>query len=99
LLNQAGLSPLQTLQSATIRPAEFLRVSDELGSVSQGKFADLVLLRSDPLNDIRNTTAIDAVILRGKLLNRAQLDGLLRKVVERAKPTRQLMKTLKWGEG
>ncbi|HKY30705.1 MAG TPA: amidohydrolase family protein [Pyrinomonadaceae bacterium] len=96
LLNQAGLTPMETLQTATIRPAEFLGIDKDTGSITRGKAADLVLLRSDPLQDIRNARAIEAVFVRGQLLNRKRLDLLLKKVAERAKPSRQMMKTLPW---
>jgi hypothetical protein len=48
-----------------------------VGAVEAGKIADLVLLSADPLADIRNTRQITAVILGGRLLGRAALDGLL----------------------
>jgi imidazolonepropionase-like amidohydrolase len=67
LLVDAGFTPLQSLQSATIRPAEYLGMTDRLGSVAPGKFADLVLLDADPLTDIANTRRIAAVVLNGKL--------------------------------
>jgi imidazolonepropionase-like amidohydrolase len=46
--------------------------------VGQGKLADLVLLDADPLEDIRNTQRISAVILGGKYLPRTKLDAMLR---------------------
>lgn len=98
LLHQGGLSPMQALQAATLRPAEFLGIANQTGSVSRGKLADLVLLRADPLRDIKNTGAIEAVVLHGQLLDRARLDGLLDGVKQRAQTTRQLMKTLPWAE-
>lgn len=52
LLVGIGLSPLQVLQSATIRSAEFLGVAADLGSVSAGKYADIIAVESDPLADI-----------------------------------------------
>jgi hypothetical protein len=76
-LVQAGLTPLQALQAATVRPAEFLGRTPEQGSVAAGKRADLVLLNASPLDDIRNTQKIDAVIVNGKYLNRGELDALL----------------------
>ena len=78
LLVNAGLSPLQALRSATLTPAEFLDADESLGSVSQGKMADLVLLDGDPLKDIHNTQKISAVIVGGKYLSRAKLDALMR---------------------
>jgi len=77
LLVEAGLTPLEALQSATMSPAEFLHTSKDSGTVEKGKFADLVLLDANPLDDIRNTRKIHTVILRGKLLDGAALDKLL----------------------
>jgi imidazolonepropionase-like amidohydrolase len=76
-LVDAGLTPMQALQAATKNPAEFLGKSDTQGTIEQGKFADLLLLDADPLADIHNTRKIRALILRGKLLDRTALDGLL----------------------
>jgi imidazolonepropionase-like amidohydrolase len=76
LLVKAGFTPGQAIEAATRVPAEFLRLGDA-GTIQKGKRADLVLLRANPLQDIRNTTRIDAVVLRGKLLNRTRLNLLL----------------------
>jgi imidazolonepropionase-like amidohydrolase len=78
---QAGLKPLEALQAATVKPAEFLGRAAEQGTITPGKRADLVLLNANPLDDIRNAQKIDAVIVNGKLLNRGDLDALLAKVV------------------
>lgn len=77
LFVQAGLTPLQALQTATINPARFLGLEESLGTIQPAKRADLVLLDANPLSDIHNTTKIHAVILRGRLLNRADLDEML----------------------
>jgi imidazolonepropionase-like amidohydrolase len=77
LLVESGLTPLAALQSATLRPAEFLGRAEELGSVAPGKLADLVLLGADPLADIHNTTQIQAVWFHGKYFDRTALDRLL----------------------
>ena len=77
LLVESGLTPLAALQSATVRPAEFLGRTEELGLVAPGKRADLVLLSADPLADIRNTAQIQAVWVQGKYFDRAALDRLL----------------------
>jgi imidazolonepropionase-like amidohydrolase len=77
LFVQAGLTPMQALQAATKNPAEFLGKLQTQGTIEPGKFADLLLLDENPLADIHNTRKIRAVILRGKLLDRAALDELL----------------------
>jgi hypothetical protein len=77
LLVQAGLTPMRALQAATKSPAEFLGKIKTQGTVESGKFADLLLLDANPLDDIRNTEKIRAVVLRGKLLDRSYLDALL----------------------
>lgn len=76
-LVQAGLTPLQALQTATKNPADFLGKLPSQGTIEQGKVADLVLLDANPLADIHNTQKIRAVILRGQLLDRPALDALL----------------------
>ena len=75
-LVEAGLTPMQALQAATVRPAEFLGRRAEQGTIEAGKRADLVLLDANPLDDIRNTQKIDAVVVNGTLLDRAELDTL-----------------------
>jgi imidazolonepropionase-like amidohydrolase len=79
LLVQAGLTPMQALQAATKRPAEFLGKLKTQGTIQRGQIADLLLLDANPLEDIHNTEKIRAVVLRGKLLDRNFLDELLSK--------------------
>jgi imidazolonepropionase-like amidohydrolase len=76
-LVQAGLTPMQALQAATSKPAEFLNRSNEQGTIAPGQRADLVLLDANPLANIHNTQKIHAVILKGKYIDRAALDALL----------------------
>jgi hypothetical protein len=78
-LVRAGLTPMQALQAATSAPAEFLGLSAQQGIIKEGKRADLVLLDANPLDDIHNTEKISAVVLNGRLLDRADLDALLKK--------------------
>jgi imidazolonepropionase-like amidohydrolase len=77
LFVQAGLTRMEALQTATRDPAEFLDNLDSQGTVAAGKNADLLLLDANPLDDIRNTQKIRALVLRGKLLDRVALDQLL----------------------
>ena len=85
LLAQAGLTPIQVIQAATINAAGALRKDKELGSIQAGKFADLVILNSSPLIDIRNTSNIDAVMIRGRLLDRKALDEMLTQAEAKAR--------------
>jgi len=80
LLVRAGLTPMQALQAATKAAAEFLDKGGEQGTVAAGKFADLVLLDANPLDDISNTGKIRAVVLRGKFLDRIALNDILSSV-------------------
>ncbi len=84
LMVQSGLSPMAALQSATRNPARFLNELSSSGTLEQGKIANLVLLTANPLEDIRNTRKIDAVVLKGKLLMRADLDKFLQDVATKA---------------
>jgi imidazolonepropionase-like amidohydrolase len=83
LFVQAGLTPLQALQTATLNPAKFLNRLADLGTVERGKLADLVLLDANPLEDIANTKKIRAVVLAGRYLDRPELNRML-KGVEKA---------------
>lgn len=80
LLVEAGLTPLEALQTATLNPARVLGLDDSLGTVEAGKLADLVLLDANPLEDITNTRRIRAVVADGRLYRRADLDRLLAEV-------------------
>lgn len=64
-VDSLGMSPTEALERATRRSAEFLGMADSVGTVEEGKLADLVLLDADPRADIRNTRRVSAVILRG----------------------------------
>lgn len=77
LFVEQGHTAAEALQAATVNAAQYSGASDDFGSVEPGRRADLVLLEADPLTDIRNTAKINAVILNGRLLDRARLDQLL----------------------
>jgi imidazolonepropionase-like amidohydrolase len=76
LWQDAGISPAEILRSATIVPAKFMGIDNRLGTIAEGKTASLVLLRSNPLEDIRNASQIESVIYRGDYFSRARLDSL-----------------------
>ena len=80
MLVQAGLTPLQALQAATINGAKFMGVVGRTGTIAPGKDADLVLLTGNPLENIANVRKIDAVISRGKAYPTPVLANLLRTI-------------------
>ena len=83
LLVQAGLTPLQALQAATINGAKFMGVAGRTGTIAPGKDADLVLLTGNPLENIANVRKIDVVISRGKAYPAPALANLLRAIKNR----------------
>jgi imidazolonepropionase-like amidohydrolase len=60
----AGLTPMQAIVAATKSGAEFLKAAD-LGTLQRGKWADLIVLEKNPLDDIKNTQTIQAVYIAG----------------------------------
>ncbi|MGH9704946.1 MAG: amidohydrolase family protein, partial [Candidatus Acidiferrales bacterium] len=70
---QAGLTPLEAIQAATIVPARVMKVDKEVGTIEPGKRADLILTRANPLEDIRNIRTVESVIANGRLYDCAQL--------------------------
>lgn len=87
LLVRAGLTPMQALQAATIEPARYLGVHESVGTVSRHKIADLVVLDANPLDDIRHTQRIHAVLVRGRLITAQHRARMLADVAAAAKAT------------
>jgi hypothetical protein len=69
LLVDAGVRPMEALKGVWTYAAELIRKQKDLGTVEAGKFADLVVLDRDPLQDIANTRSINTVVLDGKLVD------------------------------
>jgi imidazolonepropionase-like amidohydrolase len=67
LLVEAGLTPLQALQAATIVPARAMALDAELGTIERGKRADLVVLNANPLESIRNIRSVRWTISGGRV--------------------------------
>jgi imidazolonepropionase-like amidohydrolase len=85
LLVQNGFTPAQALEAATTNPAIFMNKQQTYGDIEKDHAADLVLLEANPLQDIRNTRKIAAVIWAGKYYPREELDKMLMQVAEQAK--------------
>jgi imidazolonepropionase-like amidohydrolase len=72
LVRRIGWTPLQAIVGLTRAPAEHFGLQRELGTIEPGKMADLVLLEGDPLQDIRQTRRIRAVVRGGRLIERGE---------------------------
>jgi imidazolonepropionase-like amidohydrolase len=76
MLAAGGLSPLDILQMTTLAGAQFMNRESTMGTVEEGKNADLVLLDANPIADVANLDKISAVFLRGKYLSKTALDKM-----------------------
>jgi imidazolonepropionase-like amidohydrolase len=72
-LVESGVSPIDAIRMATLNGALYLGVERDLGSISRGKLADLVLLSADPSLDIGNAQAIHTVFKGGVIVDRRRL--------------------------
>jgi imidazolonepropionase-like amidohydrolase len=80
MLVEAGLTPMQAMQAATVNPAKFFNQLNSLGTIEKGKLADLVLLDANPLEDIRSIQRINAVVVNGRYFPREALQQILDEV-------------------
>jgi hypothetical protein len=72
-MSKVGMTAMEILQSATATNAKIFNKGDILGSLEPGKYADMVLLNSNPLDNIHNVTNIDIVIKNGKVFKESEL--------------------------
>jgi imidazolonepropionase-like amidohydrolase len=68
MMVKAGLTPMQTLVAATGGAARVMKLEQNLGTLQPGKWADLVVLKANPLDDIRNTRQLDSIFIAGRRL-------------------------------
>jgi imidazolonepropionase-like amidohydrolase len=66
LMVDAGLTPTQVIQAATKNGAEFLGESKNLGTLEAGRWADLIVLGRNPVENIKNTRSIEQVYIAGR---------------------------------
>jgi len=69
-LVEAGLSPLEALRGATLYPAQLMAAEDRIGVVEPGRFADLLIVPSDPLNDVRALRKLRMVLKGGRIVRK-----------------------------
>ena len=67
LMVQNGMTPMQAIQSATVAGADLLGITDKVGSIKQGKLADLIAVRGNPLNNIRLLEDVRFVMKQGEI--------------------------------
>ena len=70
LMVQAGYSPEEAIRTATLVASEHIEMADEIGTIETGKFADIVVLRRDPLEDIGGLRSVRVVIKNGEVFRR-----------------------------
>lgn len=73
LMVAAGLTPMQAIVAGTRSSAEYLGIDGSLGTIEAGKLADIVIVRGDPLTDIRATRNVLQVIRGGRVIDRSHL--------------------------
>lgn len=83
LLVKAGMTAEEVLRSATCLPASWLKMSDKIGTIEAGKFADLILLDANPLVDIKNTRKIAGVLVNGRWLDKKKISYMLADLAKR----------------
>ena len=76
MLQQGGMTNLEAIRCGTILGARALGLDAEIGSIENGKLADLVVLDRDPLENIRNTESIALVMLNGRLYDAKTLNEI-----------------------
>lgn len=86
LMIEAGLSPYQVIRTATVNPAQIFKRLSQAGSIEPGRDADLVLLSSNPLNNVTAYRHPEVVILRGQVFDRAALDRRLEAIAVKFHP-------------
>jgi imidazolonepropionase-like amidohydrolase len=70
---QAGFTPMEAIQAATLVPARVMGMEKEVGTVEVGKRGDVIVIDGDPLADIRNTRNVEFTIVNGKMYNPSEL--------------------------
>lgn len=79
-MRNAGLTPLQIIQSGTLNPALFFGMEDTFGEIKEGLDADILLVDANPLEDIGALKKLSGVMLRGKWMDRQTIDKKLAEI-------------------
>ena len=67
LMVKAGMTPLQSIQAATVAAADHFSLTSEIGTIAAGKAADIIAVDGDPLSNVRELESVDFVMKGGKV--------------------------------
>lgn len=74
MLSQGGMSNMEALKSATINGADYLGMADQIGSLEEGKLADLIVLDKNPLDDIKNSDSVIYTVINGRIYDTSTMN-------------------------
>lgn len=77
---RAGIPPMEILRMGSLYPARFFKQEALWGSLAKGKIADFVLIRSNPLQDLKALKEVEGVMLRGKWYSREMIEARLEQI-------------------
>lgn len=76
---QGGMSPLEAIRAATLDPAKYIGLDQNIGSLEVGKLADLMVIDGNPLTNIRDTDKVDYTMINGRLFDAATMNEVGKK--------------------
>lgn len=74
MLSQGGMTNLEALEAATINGAHYLGMQEQIGSLEEGKLADLIVLGKNPLDDIQNSNSVEFTMVNGRIYDTASMN-------------------------
>ncbi|WP_339713668.1 amidohydrolase family protein [uncultured Kriegella sp.] len=85
MLQQGGMSNMEALRAATLNGAQYIGAGNDIGSLKEGKLADLIVLDKNPLEDIRNTETVKYTMVNGRLFDTDSMNEIGNTDKERTK--------------
>jgi imidazolonepropionase-like amidohydrolase/Tol biopolymer transport system component len=85
MFNQGGMTPLESIRSATLNGARYLGLDKDIGSLEPGKLADLIVLDANPLENIRNSESVRYTVVNGRVFDAATMNEIGNRPRERQK--------------
>jgi len=76
MLSQGGMTNMEALRSATINGANYLGMEDQIGSLKEGKLADLIVLDKNPLEDIKNSDSVIYTVINGRMYDTSTMNEI-----------------------